>query len=335
MVHILTEQTPNSLTCRRRHVKCDEAKPRCNGCIRNRTRCDYAKSQENTRRARPRSDTGSPILESCHGDVNEQVEEGRRQSAESASSPYLGQQMQTSETAPYNNTLTASQETNPTLGSQLNVALPHDHIVGSNAGDHTDQHISPGSTESPQTTLEPLVDYGARDLHHFESMVYGLPSPHQIPFQSMSIPFETTSDSGNSYSISLTSKWLDLLIGDATLNYGPLPEAPFDPEGTNIFGNSVVQTPITSQAGNDRLRRLEAHMEGRRVQTRNTYLSERFPLVKDRSETHVWQALEPISLQTQERVLFRHFIDQISTWVSGPLESGQFGHNQGQHCYFY
>lgn len=253
--------------------------------------------------------------------MNEQAEEGIFQSTETGSPPYLGQQIQTSEAEQHGTTM-ASQEGDMTLRDQLNDGLPQCHTTSSNEEDETDQNISPAITKSPRTNLESAVNYGTSDFHQFQSMVYGLPSPNQVPFQSISIPFETTSDSGNSYSISLTSKWLDLLIGDATLNYGPLPEAQFELEGTNIFGNSVAQTPITSHIGDNPPRRLRAHMEGGRVQTHNAYLLERVPCVKDQSQekNHVWQALEPINLQMQERVLFRHFIDHISRWVSDPLD---------------
>jgi hypothetical protein len=34
-------QTPNSLTCRSRHVKCDETKPRCKACVRIQSECSW------------------------------------------------------------------------------------------------------------------------------------------------------------------------------------------------------------------------------------------------------------------------------------------------------
>ncbi|KAM0543601.1 hypothetical protein ACHAPJ_012188 [Fusarium lateritium] len=122
---------------------------------------------------------------------------------------------------------------------------------------------------------------------------------------------------------SLTLKWLDLLLGDAAINYGPLPEAFPDTAGTNIFGNSAVQSPTAlgednvPHTGGDAARPLETHTIEPRIETRNSYLRERIPAKEDqiREKDQTWQALEPINLQTQELILFRHFIDHISQWM--------------------
>ncbi|KAL1835942.1 hypothetical protein VTK73DRAFT_5258 [Phialemonium thermophilum] len=143
----------------------------------------------------------------------------------------------------------------------------------------------------------------------------------------MSMPYGTAPDA------SLTLKWLDLLIGDATTQYGPLPESPFQWDGTNILGGSAVQSQTTLAestvshhlAADDAAARDVAQplaMEAR-VETQNAYLRERVPVGKDssRDKDKVWQTLEPINLQAQELILFRHFTENISPWVSSPDDS--------------
>lgn len=179
------------------------------------------------------------------------------------------------------------------------------------------RHTNTQFIEPPQDSLESHGDYGNRTYHHLDSIVYGLPSPAQLPFHPMSITY------GNSPDASLTLKWLDLLLGDAAINYGPLPEPFHDPGGTNIFGNSAIQSPTTlednsvSHLDDDIARPCELHTIEPRVETRNAYLRERIPSAEKqiREKDQVWQALEPINLQTQEVILFRHFTDHISQWV--------------------
>ncbi|KAF5661130.1 Zn(II)2Cys6 transcription factor [Fusarium denticulatum] len=168
----------------------------------------------------------------------------------------------------------------------------------------------------PHNSLGSHTDYGNGTYPYLDSIVYGLSSPVQLPYHPMSMSY------GSSPDASLTLKWLDLLIGDAAITHGPVPETIPDPDGTNIFGNSAAQSPSTSgeagaSYGNDQIGPPEPHTNGLRVEMHNTYLRERISSREDRSrEKHqTWQASEPISLQTQELTLFRHFTEQLSQWM--------------------
>lgn len=188
-------------------------------------------------------------------------------------------------------------------------------------GSHPESRLVEGDIEQPTNEVSFNIEaYQLENLpHSLETL-----SPTQNPFQS-AFTYHNTPDSGASHGAeSLTLKWLDLLIGDATLNYGPLPELDIDPNGTNIFGNSVAQTPIhlddeTTTAAN--------HYG---AVTANPYLQERFhrkegPIV----DKQLWQASEPIVLRPQEHLLFRHFTQHISQWVSDWMNNYT---ETGGHC---
>lgn len=123
--------------------------------------------------------------------------------------------------------------------------------------------------------------------------------------------YHDSPDSRPSLGGDLTMRWLDLLIGDATLNYGPLPDLSLHQDGFNIFGNSVAQTPVPTDEAET-----PATHDGPEVTLQNAYLQERIPDNKATSrDKKLWQAAEPIALQPQEHVLFRHFTEHISRWV--------------------
>ncbi|KAH7268968.1 uncharacterized protein BKA55DRAFT_587823 [Fusarium redolens] len=279
-------RTTGCLTCRRRRVKCDEVKPRCGGCTRKKARCEYAKIQAGTKTSPARDATTpkSPTFE-------QQEDQSRELSANDIHMP-------------------SGEHVLPIESPQPEETV---NIDNGDEGRHANTQI----IQSPQNSLGSHGDYGNRTYPHLDSIVYGLPSPAQLPYHPMSMAY------GSSPDASLTLKWLDLLLGDAAINYGPLPEPFPDPGGTNIFGNSAIQSPTTlgdnsvSHTGDYIARLCEPHTIEPRVETRNAYIRERIASGEDqvREKDQVWQALEPINLQTQELILFRHFTDHISQWM--------------------
>ncbi|UPK90964.1 hypothetical protein LCI18_001899 [Fusarium solani-melongenae] len=151
---------------------------------------------------------------------------------------------------------------------------------------------------------------GTQNCYTFPHAHPEMLSPTQAAFQTAALAYHSTPDSGvNHGNGSLTLRWLDLLIGDATLNYGPLPELEIGPD---VFGNAVTQTPTSldeaaTPATND---------GGSSITTQSAYLQERLPDRRGPSgDKQLWQASEAIALQPQEHILFRHFTEHISRWM--------------------
>ncbi|KAF5004756.1 hypothetical protein FDECE_8746 [Fusarium decemcellulare] len=172
------------------------------------------------------------------------------------------------------------------------------------------------STQPPGASLNGQACYRLHNFPHSHPLVQEMLSPTQLHFQTAPFAYHSTPDSGASHGAeSLTLKWLDLLIGDATLNYGPLPELDIDPNGPNIFGNSAAQTPVAIDEVATPVTN-NSWTNGTSATTRHPYLQERVPdkggLFGDKK---LWQASEPISLLPQEHLLLRHFTENISRWM--------------------
>jgi hypothetical protein len=303
------------LTCRRRHVKCDEIKPRCGGCTRKKARCEYGKVQGTNRRTRQQTSSITSNQEIYNAEVPHDEQEASPSGATISVEPTSLRQQQDQprdEISVQDAHVPRDDQILPADSSQS-----YDTIVVENTETRQEtRNVNSQFGQVPHNSLGSRTDYGNGTYPYLDSIVYGLSSPIQLPYHPMSISY------GSSPDASLTLKWLDLLIGDAAITHGPLPETIPDPDGTNIFGNSAAQSPSTSgEAGasydNDQIGPPEPHTNGLRVETRNTYLRERIPYREDRSrEKHqTWQASDPISLQTQELTLFRHFTEQLSPWV--------------------
>ncbi|CAJ0552529.1 Ff.00g006070.m01.CDS01 [Fusarium sp. VM40] len=305
-------RTTGCLTCRRRHVKCDEVKPRCGGCTRKKTRCEYAKTQAGIRRTRRQTSQENLLDESENIEIclDDQPASPTSDATAPKSQTFEKQDDQSRE-------LSANDIYMPSGEHVLPIESPQpEETVNVGNGDEA-RHADMQIYQSPQTSLGSHGDYGNRTYPYLDSIAYGLPSPAQLPYHPMSMTYGSPSDA------SLTLKWLDLLLGDVAINYGPLPEPFPDPGGTNIFGNSAIQSPTTlgdnsvSHTVDDIARLCGPHTSEPRVETRNAYLRERIPSGEDqvREKDQAWQALEPINLQTQELILFRHFTDHISQWM--------------------
>ncbi|KAF4465816.1 hypothetical protein FALBO_7347 [Fusarium albosuccineum] len=328
------------LTCRRRHVKCDERKPRCGGCVRKKAACEYSSRRQGTDRATRSSPEASgqndkvdsrdsiAIPASAQDEVEEHNGDGIFDATEpmSPASNQPEQENQRSETVEEGQGTQVSGEAPPQtaddgLDDEPGYSLPDDtvqmaeqdtRVPDMNHSNSDNQH----SPQPPGTNLNGQACYRLHNFPHSHPLVQEMLSPTQLHFQTAPFAYHSTPDSGASHGAeSLTLKWLDLLIGDATLNYGPLPELDIDPNGPNIFGNSAAQTPVaideaaTPVANN-------SWTNGTSATTRHSYLQERVPdkggLFGDKK---LWQASEPISLLPQEHLLLRHFTENISRWM--------------------
>lgn len=173
----------------------------------------------------------------------------------------------------------------------------------------TDANV--GVALQPQPTI-------IETLPPFQPFVFDRPSPTQITPQSFAHPYADTPESGPAPGESPTSRWLDLLIADATLHESASSELHRESNGFDIFGNSVAQTPVATPVpppsdDGEWPRNTTVPL------TRNAHLLERTPYNGDYlREQKAWAAVDPIELQPREHVLFSHFVQHISRWVKPP-----------------
>ncbi|KAJ3545313.1 hypothetical protein NM208_g2570 [Fusarium decemcellulare] len=325
------------LTCRRRHVKCDERKPRCGGCVRKKAACEYSSRRQGTDRdtrlspeaSGPNDTIDSQEAIAATAGAQNEAEDSNGNSMSEPMSPASNepeQEHQRSETVQEGPETQAAgeaphHEVDGALDDAPGYSLPDDTIELTEQDNRVpDMHHSNSdnqrSTQPPGTNLNGQACYRMHNFPHSHPLLQEMLSPTQLHFQTAPFAYHSTPDSGASHGAeSLTLKWLDLLIGDATLNYGPLPELDIDPNGPNIFGNSAAQTPVpideaATPATNN------SWTNGTSATTRNPYLQER---LRDKGglfgDKKLWQAAEPISLSPQEHLLLRHFTENISRWL--------------------
>lgn len=161
---------------------------------------------------------------------------------------------------------------------------------------------------------------GTGSLTQVPSFVFEEPSQAQQSLYQAPPPYWSTPDSEAGLDEgSPTSKWLDLLISDATLNDRTASEFQYSPNTLEIFDNVLQHMPaatrgVTAESVDSDVGRVT----GGRLSalTHNNYLKERTSRTREtQQERQEWEALEPIELQAREHVLFRHFVEHISQWV--------------------
>lgn len=320
-----------SLTCRRRHIKCDENKPRCGPCDRISAVCAYSGPGKATRRTARHSlelsdqdetSISQPALaEDTTQTEGDQANQGST-SATQASSPPSGdneedlqpsERAQEEEQAPVTESAPREAEEHElddcpgysVLEDVLDLTARDPGLSSTTQGDATSWQIGCEAIVSSGTSLNPQNCYTFPQGH--SEML----SPTQAAFQTAALAYHSTPDSGVNQNGSLTLRWLDLLIGDATLNYGPLPELDIGLSGPDVFGNTVTQTPTSLDEA-----ATPATNDSSGVTTQSAYLQERLPDRRGPSgDKQFWQASEAIALQPQEHILFRHFTEHISRWV--------------------
>ncbi|KAM0468950.1 hypothetical protein ACHAP7_010369 [Fusarium lateritium] len=228
---VLTRE-PFSLTCRRRHIKCDEVKPRCGGCNRKKARCEYAKSQEETKRTRLHTSPDNSIQESGNIEICQNgLLDSPARSATRITSPTIEQQ----EVQPHESSTQDIQEPSEEQVLLINSPQPEESVIIVDREESRPRNTQ--IIQSPQNSHGSHGDYGDITYTQLDPIVYVSPSPAHLPFNPMPMTYESPPDA------SLTLKWLDLLLGDTAIDYGPLPDAFPDPDGADIFGNSAVQSP--------------------------------------------------------------------------------------------
>lgn len=315
-----------SLTCRRRHIKCDEAKPVCRGCAKRKVPCVYDSKPDAASAsgsglsvvsgsgsagstAAPNSTRGSeiagsdiPVADAAATAEAESVQEVIRASLSPAAAPAALASLEPP-------ALYGTTEPRP-HSVRFSIAEP-DRQLANPLGRPWVGH-SPQAVQSPE---EPRLYQNS-----ISTTFDGLPPAH--PASNVGPPaFDPASASSASHTAeSPTARWLGLLLGDATVGNGVLPDIEYELDGFDIFGNSIAQShasdvtpasPATTRAG------LEVPV-GVSPNTYNPSLQERIPHLRSDqlSEKQAWHSSEAIELLPYEHMLFMYFVQHISQWVS-------------------
>jgi hypothetical protein len=271
-----------SLTCRRRHVKCDEAKPNCWSCTKIKQVCSYDSEEVQSRASvLVVAKTTLPSVESDQDGQSHLSEPDV--SRGSQRSTYSTQSLPTWRP--------------PSIQNEPYTAV--ESVSGTSPSLETIRHI-------PKT-----VGFSTMPQDNRRSQGLEL-SPH-TPMETWTIG--SVSSTGNVEAD--TAGWFGLLFGDAVLGNSSLPDINFEAEGLDIFGNSIPHTPVhtpdedSAQQGNGPL------TANSPTETSNKFLLERVPrLRRDQLfEKQSWHSSEPIKLLPEEQFLFQHFVRHISQWV--------------------
>lgn len=342
---IVVLTTPGfSLTCRRRHVRCNEAKPICAGCARRKADCVYETQQDQPVPQTPTQARNSPTpattatntitAASCSDDDGLNAESDN---ISDVLGPNYGEDIAAPSATIVPSSLTAPlPEDQPPISTALG---PHTRLSQPSV-DTTQISLSPivfeASSESTPRILSPLrpgqSTGGDRSVCHRAIDVMrehqtGQPDSPNVPSPSRNIVytglpgFAAGSVSSASHSVETpTARWLELLIRDAVIENGTFPDIDLQYNTLSVFGNSVAQTP-TSMIAEDQQTPAFGNETGSQLamsRTLHASLQERLPqLGSDQvSEKQAWYSIEPIKLSPQECRLFYHFVKHVSQWVS-------------------
>lgn len=333
-----------SLTCRRRHVRCNEAKPVCAGCAKRQADCVYETQQD---QAVPKTPTPIPTLPTptttatntitaASGSDDEGIG-GESDIISDIPGPNYGEDVAAPSAAifPLNLTAPLSQDQQPIsmdLGphialSQCSVDKTQINlgpIVFEASSESTPRILSslrPGQSTGGDRSVCHRATDSARENQPGQSDSHNILSPSQNIGYTGLPGFAAGSISSASHGVETpTARWLELLIGDALLENGTLPDIDLEYSTLSMFGNSVVQTPASIIAEDRQTPVFGTETDSRLGTSRTLHasLQERLPqLGNDQvSEKQAWYSVEPIKLSPQECILFYHFVKHVSQWVS-------------------
>lgn len=289
-----------SLTCRRRHVKCDEAKPRCGRCTKRMDPCIYSSlSNPNKTGVSWRAETGSDPSRSIS--ASEESTRGHVSTSDASDQRELPLAR---------NDAPASQQ----VVSELRyVAQDGVHEIGVEAttGCNDKQlECAPLEVNAVDQDLQISRLYSHQQEAHWQPFLSPYSSgPHLAGVSEPSTTLAVESP---------TTRWLDLLIADASLGNRGLPDFDVELGDSNIFGNAISPAPGSNVLEASPNSNGQSECYPRRQTARNPALQERnFPLRSDQiHEKQAWHSSEPVRLLDHEHKLFRHFVQHISQWVS-------------------
>ncbi|KAF6818082.1 Zn(II)2Cys6 transcription factor [Colletotrichum plurivorum] len=280
--------TTGCVTCRRRHVKCDEKKPVCGGCERTKHTCAYVPRRSPNRRKTGESSadqTQSQDDDSCFtlpdselvGDQSEDLGRDQDPPAEEDASTRIWPETPARE-QPVVTTAAATASTTAVI----------------EAFDVSDVQDMP----NVQPTSSP---HDAADANNHTGI-----TPRTA----------TTNGTNGSFGANLenaTAIWVDLLLQDAAMQEFDFSNFSIDAEGLNLFGTSVVNSPAVRKAlpvpAGKGLSPAPVHS--------NPYLAERTTALTEyqQFEKQAWYSAKILQISPQEHAIFQNFVRHISQWM--------------------
>lgn len=275
------------MTCRKRHLKCDEDKPICGPCVRSNHTCVYADPSS----IPPTSKSTSNSAPSS----TEQPEQALSR---------------TTSVDPYD---TATQRgCHSSSGGRDNQSIVTSGLTG------WDDQASVSQQDSPQSRAPPVSVTGelSPGAPYLQSLMLSSVSSQSI--HAVSSPEELTSAARISKSDPLAdaaiAKWFGLLAGDAELE-GESTLIGFNGR-QQIHGRTHTLSPHQSSNIYQHLAGgFSSTVSGPAMEPART-ASHRIPQSHPVSpDSHLWQSTAALTLRPQEVAIFNHFVTRISRWV--------------------
>ncbi|EKD19418.1 uncharacterized protein L3040_006797 [Drepanopeziza brunnea f. sp. 'multigermtubi'] len=314
-------KTTGCITCRRRHVKCDETRPHCERCRKVNQTCIYADTHAHAHvHARPETSPqpgpgpgpGPGLLATLPAAVplaDPEVQQGRVR-------PPDWPQQQTPSTTPWSapppeqSLRYQPARSSDTAGGGVTSVPPS----GQRASVQIDYLLN---TPGPSPSLEPSDQHKviSPDMSAYAATPFSMSSSEQS-IVSRSVSSRPT------YNVAI-SRWFDMLVGDSAF------EAVVPENETAVDDVRGMGTPRETPRGHDRTSSApfagswqSSAACGRGYQaaspaSSNPQLLERNPplMMSAASENWRWQAEAPIELLPRELFIFRNFVERISLWI--------------------
>ncbi|TDZ17928.1 Transcription activator AMTR1 [Colletotrichum orbiculare MAFF 240422] len=274
--------TTGCVTCRRRHVKCDEKRPVCGGCERTKHDCVYVPRRPPQRKRASNEDaTATPAAS-----IRATPYESRPDVSHTPRSP----QQQTPVTG--TSCDQASWPASPVREQQRPTTASTVIPLEADPNDQDPASFSPGDIAAVQQE-SPGQDVGVGTGF--------TPNTSALTSSSFGANLENA-----------TAIWVDLLLQDAAMQEFDFTNLNIDTEGMGIFGSSVVQSPAVRAPV-----KLAGNSSSPTPKTSNPYLQERTPELSEyqRFEKKSWHSQTPIHIQPQEHIIFQNFVRRVSQWM--------------------
>ncbi|KAI7777666.1 catalytic activity protein [Diaporthe eres] len=290
-------KTTGCLTCRRRHVKCDEKKPACGGCTRTKKSCVYGPTQSTEARepsstaSRTGAQSSPPAVDTLTDPPTTREHE---KSARVAEDHEVVPEPSWSRVEEHNGLPTATATASSNITASTTTPFEDGDAISPLS------HINV-STQPTLLTPQPQVEHGT------------LCADTSTPKDRQS---RASFSSSHANVDNATSIWVDLLLHDAALQADHPPNVDIGLEGIGLLDDSLVQSP--SQFGNRSNGAYSVPEEvGQLPASSNPLLQERTTSVIafEALEKNEWHSASPISSTSSEVVLFQHFVRKLSQWM--------------------
>ncbi|CZS97471.1 uncharacterized protein RAG0_06541 [Rhynchosporium agropyri] len=317
-------KTTGCITCRKRHLKCDELQPACSRCEKGSYACVYSNSSSSlSSGSSNRTLTQTANLNSSNQNVEDSEDSNRvvHEHDTTHDQPQVAEDTSLSSTSGnVVETDTSRREghrTQPPVSSPVSPSSERFRRPTSNKSRPYDQSSKSDNQISAFMQAEPV-----------ESSMQYAPFPEVLSaygatrysignsFSPGSVGLAASSPEQLSYNAAIT-RWFDLLATDADLDasqvfdsiedlqsHGESPRHP-NPSTPGFAGASYEGFPVAG------------HHRTLSTTSSSLHLKERCPAYDafKASEKQQWLSSDPIQLQQHEHTLFENFIKHISLWI--------------------